>query len=72
MPESDFFSWELNKGWPPSNNNPPLKFQYCGPNVTEIMPRKLVFNSKVIVTLNFDLLIPKSLGVFCLIWTIIL
>jgi hypothetical protein len=52
---------ELNKVLPPSKNNPSMKFEYCGPNGTEV---------KVKVT--FELVTPKSIGVFYPIWTIIL
>jgi hypothetical protein len=41
---------------PPSNSNPPMKIEYCWPET--------VFSFKIIVTLNFDLVTTKSIGVF--------
>jgi hypothetical protein len=37
--------------------NHPMKFEHCKPNGT---PESTIFSIKVIVTLTFDLITPKS------------
>jgi hypothetical protein len=51
---------ELNKEVPPSNYNPPMKFEYCGPNGTYVYAPENVFSVKVIVTFIFELVKKKN------------
>jgi len=47
-----------------------MKFE--GSKGTQVIEQKTVFTLRVTVTLTFDILTPKSIGVFNLIWAITL